>query len=488
MTTREAAIATNRFGLGARPGELADAASDPRGWLLRQLRGAHPAPPELAGLAPAAEVLAGFQAGRAERRARRQAAGAAAGPATAPPDPGAAAPGPDPVAALVAGLRSRVLPHYLAAAAARTRVAISTREPFRERLVHFWSNHFAVSVDKPVCLGTAGALENEAIRPHLDGRFVDLLVAAEQHPAMITYLDNTFSVGPDSRLAQRAAGRGPQDRRLDINENLAREILELHTLGVEGGYTQDDVTSFARVLTGWSIGGGQGRLAGGTPGAFLFREGLHEPGARTVLGRRYAQDGLDQGEAVLHDLARHPATARHVATKLVRHFVADEPPPRAVEAVARAFRDSDGHLPTVHAALVKLDEPWAADAPRKFKTPQDFVFSAGRGLGLEPAQAQAPRAPVAPLELLGQRPWSPGSPAGWPDRAADWDGADALMKRIEWSVALADRVGDSHAAIAAAEQMLGDGLTAATRRGLQRAASGSQALVLLLMSPEFQRR
>jgi uncharacterized protein (DUF1800 family) len=295
-------------------------------------------------------------------------------------------------------------------------------------------------------------------------------------------------VGPDSRLAQRAAGRGPQDRRLDINENLAREILELHTLGVEGGYTQDDVTSFARVLTGWSIGGGQGRLAGGTPGAFLFREGLHEPGARTVLGRRYAQDGLDQGEAVLHDLARHPATARHVATKLVRHFVADEPPPRAVEAVARAFRDSDGHLPTVHAALVKLDEPWAADAPRKFKTPQDFVFSAGRGLGLEPAQAQAPRAPVAPLELLGQRPWSPGSPAGWPDRAADWDGADALMKRIEWSVALADRVGDSHAAIAAAEQMLGDGLTAATRRGLQRAASGSQALVLLLMSPEFQRR
>jgi uncharacterized protein (DUF1800 family) len=209
-----------------------------------------------------------------------------------------------------------------------------------------------------------------------------------------------------------------------------------------------------------------------------------------VLGRRYAQDGVEQGEAVLRELARHPATARHVATKLVRHFVADEPPPRAVEAVARAFRDSDGDLPTVHAALVKLDEPWAVDAPRKFKTPQDFVFSAGRGLGLEAAQAQAQaaRAPIAPLELLGQRPWSPGSPAGWPDRAADWDGADALMKRIEWSVALADRVGESHAAVAAAEQMLGEGLTAATRRGLQRAASGSQALVLLLMSPEFQRR
>jgi uncharacterized protein (DUF1800 family) len=485
MTTREAAIATNRFGLGARPGELAEVAADPRGWLLRQLRGRHPAPAELAGLAPAAEVLADFQAGRAERRTRRQAAGARSGAATAAPGGTATGTPAEPVAAAVAGLRSRVLPHYLAAAAARTRIAISTAQPFRERLVHFWSNHFAVSVDKPICLGIAGALENEVIRPRLDGRFVDLLLAVERHPAMITYLDNTLSIGPGSTLAQRARGRLRDGRRLDINENLAREILELHTLGAGGGYEQADVTSLAQVLTGWSIGGGQGRLAGGTPGAFHFRESLHEPGARRVLGRRYAQEGIEQGEAVLRDLARHPATAGHVATKLVRHFVADEPPPRAVEAVARAFRDSDGDLPTVHAAMVHLDEPWAADAPRKFKTPQDFVFSAARGLALAPSQ---PRELVAPLELLGQRPWSAGSPAGWPDRAPDWDGADALMKRIEWSVALADRVGESHPALAAGEQMLGDALAAGTRRSLQRASSGSQALALLMMSPEFQRR
>ncbi|MCU0757742.1 MAG: DUF1800 domain-containing protein [Steroidobacteraceae bacterium] len=351
--------------------------------------------------------------------------------------------------------------------------------------MHFWSNHFAVSADKPICLGTAGAFENEAIRPNLDGRFAELLRAVEQHPAMLTYLDNAQSVGPGSRAAQRARGRARDGRRIGLNENLAREILELHTLGVDGGYTQADVTSFAQVLTGWSIGGGRGPGAAGRAGAFQFRDELHEPGTRSILGRRYAEAGLAQGEAVLRDLARHPSTARHVATKLVRHFVADEPPPRDIERIARAFRDSDGHLPTVHAALVRLEAPWAPDAPRKSTTPQDFVFAALRGLALEPPDG---RGLVAPLELLGQRPWSPGSPAGWPDRAVDWDGADALMKRIEWAVALADRVGDAHPALAAGEAMLGPALRAATRRSLQRAASGSQALALLLMSPEFQRR
>lgn len=470
---RAAAIATQRFGLGARPGELAEVATDPRGWLLAQLRGPYRPPPELAGLAGAAEVLGEFLAAQTARRERRRAA-----PAAADQDQ-------DPVAALVTGLRRTVLPHYLAAAGARTRIAIRTAQPFRERLVHFWSNHFAVSADKPVCLGTAGGLENEAIRPRLDGHFADLLLAVEQHPAMITYLDNAQSVGPGSRAAQRVRVLARGERRVDINENLAREILELHTLGVDGGYTQADVTAFARVLTGWSIAGGQGARAAGRPGAFLFRENLHEPGAQTILGRRHAEQGLAQGEAVLRELARHPSTARHLATKLVRHFVADEPPPRAVEQVARAFRDSDGHLPTVHAALVQLDAPWAAEAPRKYKTPQDFVFSALRGLDVEPPDA---RGLVAPFDLLGQRPWTPGSPAGWPDRAQDWDGADALMKRIEWSVALADRVGESHEALAAAETMLGATLRDATRRSLRRAASGSQALALLLMSPEFQRR
>jgi len=469
-----AAIATSRFGLGARPGELGPVAADPRGWLLAQLGRREPAPGELAGLAAGATILGEFLAARDERReARREAAR----------DGGAA------VQPLANHVREVLLPHYLAQAAARTRIALTTAAPLRERLVQFWTNHFAVSIDKPICLGTAGTLENEAIRPHVCGRFADLLRAVETHPAMVTYLDNPQSVGPNSELGARANRRrafaaAAPGGRTGLNENLAREILELHTLGVDGGYTQADVTSFAAVLTGWSIGGGKGRYAQGAPGTFQFRAALHEPGARTVLGRRYAEAGFAQGTAVLGDLAVHPSTARHVAVKLARHFVADEPPPALVERLAHAFGASDGDLAAVYAALVGWDGAWAP-APQKFKTPAEFVYSALRAVAALPKE---PKALLAGFEVLGQRHYSPGSPAGWPDRAQDWDGADALMKRIEWSVALADRVGESHSALATLEATLGPLAGEHTRSALSRAASGSQALALYFMSPEFQRR
>jgi uncharacterized protein (DUF1800 family) len=471
MTSHDtlAAVATRRFGLGARPGEIAAAAPDPRGWLLEQLRGAAPVPAELSGLATGSEVLARFLAAREERRNDRRAAPA-----------GAATPNP---------VRDAVLPHYVAQATARTRIAIGTAAPFRERLVQFWSNHFAVSIDKPICLGTAGALENEAIRPHVCGRFADLLFAVERHPAMITYLDNQQSTGPDSELGARANRRrglfatAPKAK-VGLNENLAREILELHTLGVDGGYTQADVTSFAAALTGWSIGGGHGRYAEGTPGAFRFRAALHQPGAMTVLGRRYGEAGVRQAEAVLADLAAHPSTARHLAVKLARHFVADEPPPALVDRLAQAYRASDGDLPAVYRALVTWDGAWS-EAPQKYKTPAEFIYSSLRALDVAPKE---PRALLAGFEVLGQRHWNPGSPAGWPDRAQDWDGADALMKRIEWSVALADRVGESHSALTTLDAALGPLAGEHTRTALGRAASGSQALALLLMSPDFQRR
>jgi uncharacterized protein (DUF1800 family) len=187
---------------------------------------------------------------------------------------------------------------------------------------------------------------------------------------------------------------------------------------------------------------------------------------------------------VLAALAAHPATARHIALKLARHFVADEPPPELVERLAHAYRTSDGELPAVYAALVGWDGAWAAE-PRKYKTPADFVYSALRALEVVPRE---PKALLAGFELLGQRHYGPGSPAGWPDRAQDWDGADALMKRIEWSVALAARVGESHSALATLDAALGPLAGEHTRSALARAASGSQALALLLMSPEFQRR
>jgi uncharacterized protein (DUF1800 family) len=293
-------------------------------------------------------------------------------------------------------------------------------------------------------------------------------------------------VGPHSHTAQRAqrAQRRPEPHRIGINENLAREILELHTLGVGGGYTQADVTTFAEVITGWSIGGEGGRFAGGDPGRFVFRPELHEPGAKVVLGRRYADDGFGQGADVLRDLVRQRATAHFIATKLARHFIADDPPPAAVGRIADAFARSGGNLPTVYRALIDCGEAWA-EPLSKYKTPSDYIISGFRGLTLP---IDAGRAPLAPFELLGQRIWSPGSPAGWPDRSPDWDGASALMKRIQWADTLGERLGSHRDALQLAPQLLGANLSESTRGALAHAASAAQALTLLLAAPEFMRR
>ena len=253
---------------------------------------------------------------------------------------------------------------------------------------------------------------------------------------------------------------------------------------MNGGYTQADVTAFALALTGWSIGGNRGVLREGTPGQFEFRESAHEPGARLVLGKRYGQDGVAQPRAILADLAAHAATATHIATKLVRHFVADDPPADAVERVAKAFRESGGDLPTVHRALIELPEAWTLPAT-KFKTPHEFVVSTFRTLDFVPSE---PRQVLAPFQLLGQRPYSPGSPAGWPDTADQWNGPDALLKRIEWATAVGERVGAPGAPLVLAEQALGESLQDRTRTAISRAASAAQGVTLFLASPEFQRR
>jgi uncharacterized protein (DUF1800 family) len=464
-----AVIAANRFGLGARPGEIDAIGQDPRGWLKRQAAGSRPLPEAIRALPPSTEVFGAYADGQEQRRRERQ----------EPPDQAAIA------QRIVNAVRQKLAPMYAQQVAARYRTAIATDEPFRERLIHFWTNHFAVSADKIAVLALAAPLENEAVRPHLAGRFLDMLMAVESHPAMILYLDNQASIGPGSRLGTRAQRRASESgRKLDINENLAREILELHTLGVNGGYAQSDVTTFALALTGWSIGGNRGLLMEGEPGQFIFREAMHEPGPKTLLGKRYAQEGVEQPRAILHDLARHPATARHIATKLVRHFVADEPPAAAVERVARAFLDSDGDLPTVHNALIDSAEAWSQPL-MKFKTPHEFVVSSFRMLDFVPQQ---PQQFIAPFQLLGQRPYAPGSPAGWDDVAAAWDGPDALLKRIEWATAVADRVSTGRDPNALAKQALGRVLNEKTRTAISRAASAAQAITLLLASPEFQRR
>jgi uncharacterized protein (DUF1800 family) len=488
----EASIACNRFGLGPRPGELATV-TDSRRWLRDQLTGGAPlldTGPDGERLRSSRDILAGAEPILAQLRQLRS----RTPPGGAPDAVAAAATTSASVTTAASATAARIpqyfRPFYQADVRSRLHAAATTSRPFVERLVYFWSNHFAVSVDKMAVLGVAGAMEREAIRPHVLGRFDDMLLAVEKHPAMLLYLDNELSIGPDStaaRLVRRPVG---------LNENLAREILELHTLGVDGGYTQADVTAFARVLTGWSLSGGagpsdKGPLAGaaavrrGGGGEFMFRPALHEPGTAHVVGRDYAQQGVAQGEAVLHDLARSSATARHIATKLVRHFVADEPPPAAVARVAQAFERTGGDLPTVYSALIDLPAAWTTPFS-KFRTPQDYVFSLHRALSLSDAEGAAHG--TAAFDVLGQRQFSPGSPAGWPDRSADWDGAAALMKRIELADAVARKLGDRVDAATLAPQLWGTALSGATREAVARADSAAQALTLLLTAPEFMRR
>ena len=362
------------------------------------------------------------------------------------------------------------------AATARLNHAIATPTPFAERLVHFWANHFAVSSEKLGVGPLAGAYEAEAIRPHLMGRFSDMLMAVESHPAMLLYLDQAQSIGPNSRRGTRIALGGR--RQAGINENLAREIMELHTMGVRSGYSQADVREFAYALTGWSIGG----LRGGPQGAehgFVFNEATHEPGVRTILSKSYRANGVKQVRTILADLAAHPSTARHIATKLARHFVADDPPAELVTRLEGRFLESGGNLPDLYRELINAPEAWNMEQV-KFTTPFDWTVASLRTLQLDNAPA---RNIEGLLRNLGQELWKPGAPAGFEDRATRWAAPDALYRRVEAADRLARFTGAIDAR-ALAPQIYGELLTETTSTALRRAESPDEAMALLLVSPE----
>jgi uncharacterized protein (DUF1800 family) len=511
MLTQNSAIATNRFGLGARPRDAAAIGADPKGWLEDQITAAKRATPKQPGPPESAQVLEKLRDLQAVRQAAAQARANAGQPKKASTAPASGDGAAAPATGASPGIGEQAIrefaqfsrEHYLSQVNDRNRRAIETDQPFIERLVQFWSNHFAISADKALVGPIAGLYEQEAIRPHVTGNFYDLLVAAERHPAMNMYLDNTTSMGPNSQAASFARSRG---RTLGLNENLAREILELHTLGVDGGYTQRDVTEFAKVITGWSIGGaigpgargavkgGNGRggpggafASGGNPGEFYFRPAMHEPGDKIVVGRTYKEDGVGEGEQVLASLARSPATAKHLATKLARHFVADDPPAVLVARLADSYLKHDGELAPVYRELIRADESWR-EPLAKYKTPNDFVISTFRALDHVPDNLQQV---TAFLNELGQRPFTPGSPAGWPDTAANWDGGDALLKRIEWSGAVGKRVGTvagQRLDVADLAASILAPVSEATLAGIRGAGDDGQALALLISAPEFQRR
>jgi uncharacterized protein (DUF1800 family) len=473
-----AAIALNRFGLGARPDDTPPA--DPKAWLLAQFEQYQPLPAAWAGQ-PTAVALA-TQLGEQ----RQQNAGVSANAsANANVDPAASqATGQTEKLAANKAIRGEIRDIYRTAVDARVNSALTSSTPFIDRLVHFWANHFAVSVEKPQVAALAGAFEMEAIRPHVLGRFDDMLVAVERHPAMQIFLDQTRSVGPDSMAAMRAEQRNPDNKR-GLNENLAREIMELHTLGVRSGYTQADVTEFARALTGWSVAGVKGpQPNGAAPGSFVFRTQVHEPGSRTIMGRRYDQQGEDQALAILHDFAASPATAQHIAGKLARHFVSDNPPPAVTERLANAFERSGGDLPTVYRALIDSPEAWSPVAA-KFKTPWEWTISSMRGLGWQDL-GKLQGAPL--LTQLGEPVWRPGSPAGYDDIAASWAAPDALVRRVEVAQRFAARVGDRIDPRTLGQTLLVGSISAPTQTAVSRAESASTAIALLLVSPDFQRR
>ncbi|MFM0082634.1 DUF1800 domain-containing protein [Paraburkholderia sediminicola] len=505
-----AAIALNRFGLGARADDTPPA--DPKGWLLAQFEQYQPRPAAWAGQ-PDSVALSGelaqqrMQLNQLNRQTQQNVnEGASANQAnaqvsmqpTGQANPQTTGQGASETAAQTAkqaerkALRGEILDMYRSSVNARVASALTTETPFIERLVHFWANHFAVSTEKPGVAALAGSFEAEAIRPHVLGRFEDMLVAVERHPAMQLFLDQTRSVGPDSMAAMRAAERNPNVKR-GLNENLAREIMELHTLGVRSGYNQDDVTEFARALTGWSLAGnpdnpgnprGQGMQPNAAPGTFVFRVALHEPGSRTIMGRRYDQPGEEQALAILHDLASAPATAQHIGGKLARHFVADNPPPDVSERLAHAFARSGGDLTTVYRTLLDMPQAWSPAAV-KFKTPWEWTISSMRGLGWQDIDNMQ-TAPI--LTQLGQPVWRPGSPAGYDDIAASWAAPDALVRRVEVAQRFASRVGDRLDARSLGQTLLAGSLSAPTATAVSRAESASTAIALLLVSPDFQRR
>ena len=473
---QENARALRRFGLGARPGSSALLVKDLRGALLAEivLTGA-PQPPGVAfsGAAPIGRALYAFEdQERKEREAKR-----VAGPALPPASQMAAVAQPAGVPPPAPPPAEPPFPQkvYREEVLARVNAALSPEIGFAERLVQFWSNHFCVSIAKGnFTRAMAGAFEREAIRPNVFGRFEDMLVAVESHPAMLSFLDNQLSVGPGSPGGRRR-GRG-------LNENLAREIMELHTLGVSGGYTQADVTSLARIITGWTVVGRDGSL--GFPGSFAFNAGLHEPGSHMLLGRRYDPMGRAQGLAALRDLAIHPATARFVATKLARHFLADDPPPALARELADAFSRSQGDLAVVSRTLLTSQAAWNAPAT-KIRTPQEFLIAAFRALGRKPDFGQI----AGPLGVMGQPLWQPSGPDGFPDKAAAWATPEGIKTRIDVAANLgrqsAGGVADPRALL---EEILGPLASPETRQAVARAESKPQALALLLMSPEFQRR
>lgn len=446
----ESTLALSRFGLGARPEGYGVLGNSPRDALLAEINSGDVPPPALADLPSGPRLIQELTAYSQMAEARKMSHDAAPLPA----DPYHAA--------------------YFGEIDARFNSVMMT-EPvgLRERLVMFWSNHFAVSYLKASeTYITVGAYEREAIRPYVFRHFSDMLLAAEMHPCMLFYLDNTQSLGPGS-VAGKATARG-------LNENLAREILELHTVGVGSGYSQADVTALSKVLTGWSM---NSEAPKGPVGAFIFHDVHHEPGPQTILGKTYPDTGVEQGKAVLRDLATSPATARHISLKLAHHFVSDTPPQALVARLEKTFLDTGGDLAEVTRTLVVSPESWTPER-NKLRMPQEYLIAMMRL-----SQHYVPPQQILDFSrIMGQPNWGADAPNGFSDASTAWASPAELSSRLSVANYLSYQVADIPDPYLLAESALGPLLSKDTQSAIATAESRQQALALIFMSPEFMRR
>lgn len=354
---------------------------------------------------------------------------------------------------------------------------------FGERLVQFWADHFTVQAGNPFDLLMASAFVDDAIRPHLGGRFADMMFAAETHPRMLTYLNQDRSFGPNSQAARNRA-----DMELGLNENLAREMIELHSLGVGAEYSQTDVRQLAKLLTGLTYNPKTNQN---------FRPGMAEPGAETVLGTSYGSDGpasLEDIRAVIADLALHPATAAHLAQKLVVHFVSDDPPQALVDRLAALYRDSGGQLSVLYRELVEAPE-LETHFRQKLRQPFEFVVATLRGLGLDHAGVMAlddrevQVRLIRPLTAMGQKWGMPRGPDGWPENASAWATPQGLAARIDWSMRHLPRLlGELPDPRAFMEAALGATASEPLRWAVPKAESAREGVAVVLASADFNRR
>ena len=453
MLSKQTLIATNRFGLGASPADIKRAKDNPKAWLQAQIKSPITRPSLFSDYPSSADILRqSYEIRRIKDEPMRKA------------------------------LNKKKRQDFNQTLLRRLSYQVQTDRPFAERLVRFWSNHFTVSRTRGLIGPAIPAYENEAIRPFIFGRFEEMLLNVTQHPCMLIYLDNISSIGPNSRQGSR--------RGKDLNENLAREILELHTMGAQGDYTQSDVTNFAKILTGWTVARQRKntRNQKAPPGEFFFNPRTHEPGPQEILGKTFKQNSVNQGLQALKHIARHPSTARFIATKLVRHFIDDTPSAGDIHKIEQTFIKTKGDLAAISAALIDLKSAWDMSGS-KIKTPEELMISALRAMKTKNALKLPRRQLLFPaLKSMGQEIFRAPSPAGWPDKGDAWIAPESLTHRLEWiRVFTRQNLGDINP-IDIFNQTIAPFATDEATKLIKGAPSREDGLALIFSSPAFQRR